>query len=248
MNEKNRKKKQAQELASNRILVMFVLVVLLLWIMSYVYRMMTIGSTFLMGKMVNRVLMIVSAAAAAVFGGIFLNARKKGTFRRNKVFNSAFFAIASLMLAACCLILTVDFYHGLHVIYVFLPAIAVLYLIYYFFERRFFTFCLVEAIAICAAYCCFRGAWEWKIILAVAAACCLLMIVLALLGGESAKKLKKALLGKQYQKRNTVLVYAVTLLLLAVIFLLKGKAALAIGILLGVVLLGMAVYHTVRSM
>ena len=66
MNEKNRKKKQAQDLAARRILAVFLVTALILWGMSYLYNMMTYGSTFMQGQMVNNGVMAVSGLLAAV--------------------------------------------------------------------------------------------------------------------------------------------------------------------------------------
>ena len=66
MSEKNRKKQQEQDLVTKRILAIFLVTVVLLWGMSSLYDMMTYGSTFMQGQLVNNSVMAVSGLAALV--------------------------------------------------------------------------------------------------------------------------------------------------------------------------------------
>ena len=106
MNEKNRKKQRAQELVTNRVMAVFVFVVLLLWGMSWLSRLMTFGTTFLLGRRVNLILTLVSGALTVLFLVLLRSQRKKGTFRKDQVFNTALYALFSGAFCACCLILS----------------------------------------------------------------------------------------------------------------------------------------------
>ena len=55
-------------------------------------------------------------------------------------------------------------------------------------------------------------------------------------------------LGHQYDRKYTVLSYAVSLAVMAVAAAVGGKIALVLGIAMGVYLLCAAVYYTVRAM
>ena len=77
MSEKNRKKQQAQDLVTQRIMAIFLVTVLLLWGMSYLYDMMTYGSTFLQGQMVNNAVMAISGLGAVILLVLYFTAKKR---------------------------------------------------------------------------------------------------------------------------------------------------------------------------
>ena len=247
MNENRKQKEAQQELVTNRIMVMFVFTVVLLMAMSYVYRMMTFGTTFVKGLLLDKILIAVSGVATLGLIGFSVYARKKGTFPAGKTFNSDFFATGTAMLFASSVILYLDYAHGMRILYVFLPVVAVLYLIFHICERSFFTFCMMQAVSIAAAYYCYTGARRRFVLFAVAALICLFPAVLALVR-EKKDMLVRAVLGGNYSKKYTVLASAVTLCVLIAALVLGGKAALVLMILLGVFVLASAVYYTVRSM
>lgn len=118
MNEKNRKKQRAQELVTNRVMAVFVFVVLLLWGMSWLSRLMTFGTTFLLGRRVNLILTLVSGALTVLFLVLLRSQLKKGTFRKDRVFNTALYALFSGAFCACCLILRFCLENGAHIVYV----------------------------------------------------------------------------------------------------------------------------------
>ena len=248
MSEKNRKKKQVQDLITKRIMAIFVVTVLLLWGMSSLYNMMTFGSTFLQGQIVNKVVMAVSGLGALIMLVLYFTSKKRGTLNTERVVNTGFLALCLLVVCACSSILAADYYNGMHILYVFLPVVAVLFLVYYVYERQFFTFCVVEAVAISALYCCFVNAWEKSALLVLSGVLCLIPMGLTLLKGEAVAALTEKVLGKQYDKRYTLLVYAITLVLLAAAAALGGKIALIICLVLGAYVLAAAVFYTVKAM
>ena len=248
MNEKNRKKKQAQDLVTGRILAIFLVTVLLLWGMSYLYDMMTYGITFMQGQLVNNCVMAVSGLAAVICLVVYFTAKKRGTLHTERVVNSGFLALCFLVMCACSFILAMDYYNGMHILYIFLPVTAVLFLVYHVYERQFFTFCLVEAMSIATAYCCYVGAWEKTPALVMSVVLCLVPMVLALAGSGKLEKLTRQVLGWNFDKRYILLVYGVTLLALAVAAVIRGKLALVICLALGAYVLASAVYYTVKAM
>ena len=248
MSEKNRKKRQEQDLITKRILAIFSVTVVLLWGMSSLYDLMTYGSTFMQGQLVNNGVMAVSGLAALVSLVMYFTAKKRGTLHTDRVVNSGFLALCFLVMCACSVILAMDYYNGMHILYVFLPVTALLFLVYHVYERRFFTFCLVEAMAIAAAYCCYVNAWEKTPALVLSFLLCVVPMALSVLRGEKLKELAEKVLGKQYDKRYILLVYGVTILALAAAALLRGKVALILCLTLGAYMLASAVYYTVKAM
>ena len=247
MNEKNRKKKQAQDLVTGRIMAIFLVTVVLLWGMSYLYDMMVYGATFMQGQMVNNCVMAVSGLAAAICLVLYITAKKRGTLRAERVVNSGFLTLCFLVACACSVILAMDYYSGMHSLYIFLPVTAVLFLIYHVYERQFFTFCLVEAAAICAAYGFFAGSRTRMLSLVAALVLCLVPMALSSCKCEKLESVTRQVMGNQFNKRYTMLVYGVTLLAVIAAALLQGKLALVVGLVLGVFMLASAVYYTVKA-
>ncbi|MBR5537099.1 MAG: hypothetical protein IKU58_04300 [Clostridia bacterium] len=247
MNEKNRKKKQAQDLAAGRIMAIFLVTVVLLWGMSYLYDMMVYGATFMQGQLVNNGVMAVSGLAAVICLVLYFTAKKRGTLHTERVVNSGFLALCFMVMCACSVILAMDYYNGMHSLYIFLPATALLFLIYHVYERQFFTFCLVEAVAIFAAYCFFVGSWAKTPALVAALVLCLIPMALVLGKSDKLEKFTHQVMGGQFNKRYTMLVYGVTLLAVIAAALLQGKLALVVGLVLGVYMLASAVYYTVKA-
>ena len=245
MNEKSLKKKQGQDLATKRILAVFLVAALVLWGMSFVYDMMTFGTTFMQGQMVNNALLAVSALATMVLIVVYITAKKRGTVREDRVLNSGFLALCAFVVGASSFILAMDYNNGLHILYLFLPVAAVLYLVYYVYERQFFSFCVSAAVAIAAAYCSYAGAWEKVPALVLTVVLCLIAMVTALVKGG---KLQELVLGKQFDKRYVLAAHGVMILLAVAAMLLGGKLALIIALVMGIYLLAAAVYYTIKAM
>ena len=245
MNEKSLKKKQGKDLATKRILAVFLVAALVLWGMSFLYDMMTYGSTFMKGQMINNVLLAVSALATVVLIVLYVTAKKRGAVHADRVLNSGFLALCALAVCASSFILAMDYNNGMHILYIFLPVAAVLYLVYYVYERQFFSFCVSAAISIAAAYCCYANVWEKLPALALAVVLCLITMAAALMNGG---KLRELVLGKQFDKGYVLAVHGAMILLMAAAMLLGGKLALIISLAMGVYLLAAAVYYTIKAM
>lgn len=245
MNEKNLKKKQSQDLATKRILAVFLVAALILWGMSSLYRMMTYGTTFMQGQTINKTVLAVSALASVVLIAIYVIAKKRGSFREDRVLNSGFWALCALAVCASSFILSVEYNNGMHILNVFLPVTAVLYLVYFVYERQFFSFCVSAAVSIASAYWSYTAAWEKTPAAALAVGLCLIIMVMALMKGG---KFQEAVLGKSFDKRYVLAVHGAMILLVLAALLLGGKLALMIALAMGIYLLAAAVYYTVKAM
>ncbi len=248
MNEKSLKKKQSEDLATKRILAVFVMAAAVLWGMSRLYDVMTYGSTFMLGQVLNNVLLAVSALAAAVLVVLYVLTQKRGTASKDRVLDTGFFALCALTVCASSLILAVDFYNGMHILYVFLPVVAVLYLVYYIYERQFFSFCTASVMAISASYWSYSNGWERLPALVLAGLMCVAVMVLAVVNCDKLAKLQEAVLGKQFDKRYTLLIYAAMLVLMVAATMMEGKIALIIALAMGIYLVAAAVYYTIKAM
>lgn len=246
--DQKQKQRQKQDLAARRILAVFLMAALVLWGMSYLYGKMTFGTTFMQGQIANNVLMAVSAVASAVLLIVYFTGKKRGALRTDRVLNSGFFALCALTVCVSSCVLALDYHNGMHILYVLLPVAAVLYLVYYVYERQFFTFCVASAASIGGAWCCYAGARERLPMLVLAAALCLIPAVLALLGKGRLQTLTEQVLGRQFDLRYTLAAYLGMLLLVVAAALLGGRIALVVALGLGVYLLASAVYYTIKAM
>lgn len=235
-------------MTTNRLMVIFVYVILLLMGMARLYRYMVTGSTFLQGQRLNLILLIAGAAAAAVFLIWAAVQYKKGTFRKDRLVTPLLFGICFLLFTLSCLILRLDFANGMNVLNVLLPVMAVLYLIYLICERRFFTFCVVCAAGVISAYCSYHSVHEQRFMAVVAGVLAVAALVPALTKGKTAEKLREALYGRNLNRCFVLISNLLILALVMAAYLLGGKIALAAAIALAAGLLGMAVYYTVRTL
>ncbi len=248
MNEKNQKRKQAQDLVARRILAIFLMTALILWGMSSLYDLMTYGTTFLLGQRINLIVMAISGAAAIGCLIWFLWARKNGKLQKDRVLHSGFFTLCAAVICACCAILYMEYYNGMHILYIFLPVIAGLFLVYHLYERQFFTFCVVQTAAIATTYCFYAGMWEKNLVLSITIILCLIPMLLVLVKQKKYPELISWVLGKEFDTRYTLISYGVTILAVAAAALIQGKLAMVVGLALGAYLLASAVYYTIKAM
>ncbi len=95
----------------------------------------------------TKVLMFIMLAVA-VFGiGKEIAGRKKGAVRPGRVFTGAFIAGCAALLAFVCYEMAyTDYLSSSKFLYVFIPAVCVLYLVYLVYRREFFTVSLLGAV------------------------------------------------------------------------------------------------------
>lgn len=240
-------KKQQQDAVSNQVMLIFVAAAVLLSGVSFLYRTIDVGRTYGVGMMIARVLCIVSAAAAAGAFVWYFAARRQGKISPFAAFHPGTLALFLASLAVCCALLLFNPVLGMRLIYVLVPCLAILFLVFKVYERQFFTMCVVVGYTVFAMYLCYKLTGTDSIRMAgflSAAVLCLIPPVLSFLPHEHVLRL--ALLGREGARRLQIPLYLAVLLCLFAAFWFGGKAALVL-LLCGVAyLVGAAIYFTVR--
>ncbi len=144
--------KKAEEQISNRVLTMFTLGAIVLWALNYIYKLIDVPVTHKTGYLVTTIVLI--ASCLGIIAGVvwYVLSRKSGNARLDKVINglslTGFFAV----LAVCSLLLLYNYVLGMKLIYVFIPAVVIFYLIYNVYQRVFFWLLLTEGIVTAIVY------------------------------------------------------------------------------------------------
>ena len=144
--------KKAEEQISNRVLTMFILGAVVLWALNYIYKLIDVPVTHDTGYLAATIVLIVSCFGIVAGVVWYALSRKSGKARLDKVINglslSGFFAV----LAVCSLLLLYNYVLGMKLIYVFIPAVVIFYLVYNVYQRVFFWLLLTEGIITAIVY------------------------------------------------------------------------------------------------
>ena len=245
----NKKEQQAQrakqeDVVLNKVLwwiVGAVVLEALLLLLNKVYANYTVEQIELAKSLrdVFSVLMIALPICFVVLLIWAVAARKSGKFTRL----SSVLAGVMLALAVCAVVIRVFDESGIRLLYVAVPAVAVLALIYYLYQREFFFAAVLSALGLLPAI-----AYGYAVVLGV-----------ALVGAAVVFRVMQAAEGKLRLKGNWVevlpksanyaLLYVTCGVVAAVVIaaLLLGGLAVLYGVLVAWLLI-LAVYYTVRLM
>ncbi|MCI8594382.1 MAG: hypothetical protein HFF09_03885 [Oscillospiraceae bacterium] len=201
-----------------------------------------------------KVVPFVGVIAAALFAIRGMTFAKKG----QDAGKYAVGCILSLVVALCSFIIWRFYDAGVKFLYVLVPVIAVLALIYYLYQREFFLSALVCGLGVTGLWAVRRGGMEnHKVLL------CLLLAVTIVVAAVSLALAAKARSNKGVVKlggRNIQMFSAKTNYVVLMISCAVGCVALAAGMVLGSIvsyyllfvlaawLVAMLVYHTVKMM
>ena len=196
------------------------------------------------------VLSVAFPVCFAVMLALWLAARKAGRFTRL----TAGLTLAFLALAVCAVVARVFAGSGIRFLYMAVPALAVLVLIYYLYQREFFCAAVLSALGLLAVRVVPQHAghpalsYGYAIVLAVAlVGAAVVFTVMRASGGKL--KLKGDWVQVLPKNANYALLYATCAVAAAVLAaaLFLGALTLLYGVLVAWLLI-LAVYYTVRLM
>lgn len=247
-------RKQREDQALNRVLLWFggavILEFFLLLLNRFYLNFDVSGAGLAYGLAVFlRGLVWVSLAATVAAGGWWAVRRTKG----GKTFLPGVCALVALAILVCSAVSSLWKGHGVQLLYLAVPALAVLALIYYLYQREFFLVAL-QGIAALFAIWGYRKLFGTRpeavyVIFAVAAAVTLGVVGLALLLQKNGGRLKgKQVLGKKANYWMLYLSGGVTVLSMVCALALGTTAAHVALFLVVAWLFAAAVYYTVRLM
>ena len=238
-----------QETVSNQVMLVFAATAILLWGVSLISKYLDRGNTYGVTLTVTRVLAVVSALAAFGFALWYLQRKKNGRIRPEKAMHPGIIALFFAALSVCCGIFLYNPITGMRLIYVFLPALAILFLVFKVYDRQFFMFCVTHGIVTYALYRCYilpLGGHFRLLGVLIAAALCIFVSVLVFVPQKGRNALRIVLLGHDVKKTYLLPLYLITLGLLAAGFFLGGKIALALALMTGAYMIGATIYFTVK--
>lgn len=253
--------KAAEEYATNKILAVFMLTFVILFVLVIAYRGYSRVGSYLTSYYASWVVFWVSAAATVVLGLAALLRREKEA-RVQKIFTPAHLCFACAMLTVASFASARFGTDGIKVMYAAVPAVSVLVLITMIYPRDFFFIALVSGCGILAMYIYYRHISEllvWQrdfsarsfgatvFILACVAAWTVLLGVLRRNGGVlSIRGREFELYPKNAQWVFSYLTAGVVALCCIVAYVLGSVAAYYMMFLLLAYLFAMAVAYTVK--
>jgi hypothetical protein len=193
LEKKNQKK--TDELVSNRVLSLFATGAILLWALAYLYKLFDYIPTTQTAYLVSKIILGAAGVAFAACLVWLIVSVKKNTFVSTKIINPATLMGLFGVIAVCCGLLLYNYILGMKLIYVFIPAIVVYYLIYNVYQRAFFGIMITHGLMAFALY--FMSNSASKTGAFIYGAICILICVFAALVGMAACKNNGAIkLGK----------------------------------------------------
>jgi len=138
--------KNDSDYISNKVLTMFLLALIGVFLLMLVYRLLTHGSTFIYGLYIVRGFFTVGLAAV-VYGLIRygIERKNKSGGQRKMITSANIVVIGLLLLFSAVSLLYYDFTVSIKMLYILLPTIAVLYLIFQTYPREFFSISIISA-------------------------------------------------------------------------------------------------------
>ncbi len=199
---------------------------------------------------------LVGVGAVGIVFGLVYQARliKRASFAPS-LFGGFFVSLLSGILLVSAALMWYNHLLGMRVLYIFLPACAILYFIYAVYERPFFMLCLTHSACAAVLFLLFRLSARQAPTLRLALlifglAVCVIAALLLVLTRKQAGYVR--LFGVNYclfgRTRVPALlaVYVATAALLLAAYLISTQVALFAMVALLLFLLGLFVYHTVR--
>lgn len=246
MNKKN-------DYVTNKLLLVFTLAFALILLLMNISRMMKSTATYLAAITLTKVSAIVAGAAVVLGIVMMIIEHSKKTDTSLKLFSGKNITIGALFVAICLFPLTQVFRaETLTLLYIFVPSVIVLYIIYYSYPREFFMItlaCIVGGIGIWLLRSDVINSKDMLALIGAAAVIVLeaLFTVWAQLGGGKISLFGRELSPFKKDARFGIvyLTFALVLALLAASFLAADLAIYFIfGLIAYIVIVG--VYYTVK--
>ncbi len=242
-----------KDYVTNKLLLVFTFAFALLLFFANIGRMMKNITTFILAWDITKVVAYVGAGLFVVGIVMLIVERAKKIGTKYRLLSGKNVAVVSAVIAICSAALSLIFSpEMLTLIYIFIPALVVLYIIYYSYQREFFMTALASILS---------GTSIWllmsdlvnsgdKIIFIAVEIVLVLLAVLAIVAGVRGGKLN--LFGREisFFKENAkyallYIAHALSILLLALAWFFPALAIYFIFALVGYVLLT-GIYFTVK--
>ena len=131
---------------SNKVLTMFLLALIGVFMLMVVYRLLSHGSTFMYGLYIVKG--FLAAGVAAVVYGIIrypIERKNKQGGQKKIISNANIIVIGLILIFSALSLLNYDFTVSIKLLYILLPAFALLYLVFQTYPREFFSISVICA-------------------------------------------------------------------------------------------------------
>ena len=255
MEKKNQKK--TDELVSNRVLSMFATGAILLWALAYLYKLFDYIPTTNTAYLVSRIILALAGLGFAACLVWLIVSVRKNTFVATKIVNPATLMGLFGVIAVCCALLLYNYILGMKLIYVFIPAVVVYYLIYNVYQRIFFGIMVTHGLMAFALY--FMSNCVKRENVFIYGGICVLICAVAIFVGLAACRNNGAVsLGKCNirlfdkasvpAKKNLLAIYGVSVLAVIAALFIPTYAIIYVFYAVVAFLVCCAVYYTIRLM
>ncbi len=246
--------RKQEDFVASRVMAVFSGAVVMLWGLAYLWRGYDVAATLLTAMKVNNILIGVSAVGFAASLVWWFMQIKKGTNKEHPVFTGSMFTLFFGALLVSVLLVKYDHDSAKRVLYVIIPGAAILHLVYSTYQREFFSFCLTHS-TICYLLWVMAKTYNPSLELAALGAIliiCFSAVVFFLLAkrhdgeGHFGPITIRLYDNKKLKTSQAVMLYGATALLAVVAYLLGIPYAYYILYALVGLVVGAAVYYTVK--
>ncbi|MBQ9925919.1 MAG: hypothetical protein IJO51_07855, partial [Clostridia bacterium] len=257
ISKKNKAKEELrkqEDFIANRVMAVFSGAVVMLWGLAYLWRGYDVGATLLAAIKINNILIGVSAVGFVASLIWWISQIKKGTNKERPVLTGSMFALFFGALLVSVLLIKYDYDSAKRVLYVVIPGAAILHLVYSTYQREFFSFALTHSV-ICYLLWIMAKTYNPSLELAALAAIlviCVVAFVFFLLAkrhdgeGHFGPITIRLYDNKKLKTDHVALIYGGTALLAGAAFALGNPYAYYILYALVGLVVGAAVYFTVK--
>ncbi len=226
---KEKKLKKSDEYITNRVMIALAAAAAFLLGVSRLFRGLDTPTKRAASLLICKWSVAVCAAVCVVGLVWYFVSVKKGTHKENSSFNGMFLAIAAFVAMCSLCIMLYDHLRGMTLVYIFVPASAVLLLIYSVYPREVFFPCLTHSYVAFALYAMSRleaGSLKLVLLLSALAVCALSVLMFVLtaknhgiikIGGKS-----YVMFSRNAGKKAFIGLYGATAVLLIAAFLLPA--------------------------
>lgn len=252
-NIKSRKDTTHEDYLASRVMAVFAGVMVILAGLTYLWNAYDVGTTFFAALRANNILIWVSAAG--LIGGLawLVSDIKKDRLKSSAVLNGAMATVFCLTLLASLLLIKYNYIISKRVLYIALPAAAILHLVYCSYQREFFSLCVTHFSVILAVWMAARNPGRTATLAVIAAIVICGAAVLIFLSARNkggsitvGKANIRVYDNKNLASKTVFAVYGATALLAAAAYFLAAPYAYYILYALAAFLVIEAVYFTVR--
>ena len=249
------KERKNDDYITYRVVLAFIEAAVFLLLMSKLQAAIVTPTTYSNALAACLIIAAVSGICAIVGAASYILSVRRGTYRSERIFNGMFLAAAAAVITISSLLLYFDPADGMRVIYVFIPASAILFLVYSVYPKTLFVTSATH-IYVAFTFYALRRMTVFNVRLTLLlAALVVCAIALALYFGTLKKKgcvqvagVRFMLFDRGTSRNYLLLLYGITAAALVAVFFLGGTVAFYAMIATIIYMVCAVVHSTIKMM